>query len=119
MSRSELDNFINKFHQLRQAGFTAHLDVDTHAGQSWLGLRVMLGTGPFDSPKQRHRGPSYTRRQERRKAARLAAESSHENQGTEKVLETQKADKVVEIPVVSQKTDQVVEMTEYSRSFEE
>ena len=57
-----------------------------------------LGTGPIDSPKQRHRSPSYAKRQERRKAARVAAESSHGNQSAEKVLETQKTEEVVELP---------------------
>ena len=70
MSKSELENFVNKFHQLRQAGYTAHLDVDTHAGQSWVGLRVMLGPAPMKyAQKKQHRSPSYLRRQERRKAA--------------------------------------------------
>ena len=77
MSRSELENFVQKFHQLRQAGFTAHLDVDTHAGQAWVGLHVMLGPGPIkhsQTKSPRHRSPSYLKRQERRKAARLAEE---------------------------------------------
>ena len=81
MSKSELENFVNKFHQLRQAGYTAHLDVDTHAGQSWVGLRVMLGPAPMKyAQKKQHRSPSYLRRQERRKAARAAdAESQTVN----------------------------------------
>ena len=43
MFDSELNSFIFKFHQLRKTGATAHLDIDTHAGQAWVGLRVMLG----------------------------------------------------------------------------
>ena len=42
MSNAELQNFLNKFQQLRQAGFTAHLDVDAHAGQAWVRLHLML-----------------------------------------------------------------------------
>ena len=74
MKMSELQNFVNKFQQLRQAGFTAHLDVDAHAGQAWVCLHLMLESGPIQRPK--HRSPSYLKRQERRKAARLAAGNS-------------------------------------------
>ena len=74
MSNAELQNFLNKFQQLRQAGFTAHLDVDAHAGQAWVRLHLMLESGPIQRPK--HRSPSYLKRQERRKAARFAARNS-------------------------------------------
>ena len=57
------------------AGHTAHLDLDAHAGQVWLGLRVMIR--PFQPQKYRKsRNPAYHRRQERRKAARKDAEVS-------------------------------------------
>ena len=42
----EIDSFIQKFHQLWSAGVSAHLDLDTHAGEAWVGLRVQLGHGP-------------------------------------------------------------------------
>ena len=77
----ELDNFVKKFYQLWNAGQTAHLDVDTHAGKAWVGLRVQL-SGPVhhqhhpSHPKQR--SPAYRRRQERRQAARNAAEKHSE-----------------------------------------
>ena len=83
-SRAELDNFVLKFHQLRSQGITAHLELDTHAGQAWVGLKVMLGNvqqqhHPNSKPS-RNRSPSYFRRQERRKAARAAdAESQTVN----------------------------------------
>ena len=74
----ELNSFLLKFHQLRKSGVTAHLDVDTYAGQAWVGLRVMLG--PIQhQPAQRHRSPSYFRRQERRRAARQSSEESDRN----------------------------------------
>ena len=82
MLRSELDNFISMFHQLRSKGFTAHLVIDTHAGNAWVGLRVMLGNVQQQhqvNSKSRNRSPSYFRRQERRKAARAAAESQNQN----------------------------------------
>ena len=46
MHATELDSFVGKFHQLWKAGFTAHLDLDTHAGNAWIGLRVQLGPAP-------------------------------------------------------------------------
>ena len=78
MFRSELDNFLVKFHQLRQAGFTAHLDLDANAGQAWVGLRVMLGPcqQQYHHHYPKHRSPSYHCRQERRKAARDAEQDT-------------------------------------------
>ena len=81
------------FHQLWKAGDTAHLDLDTHAGQAWIGLRTPLGY--FGQPRQypsqtrqysphtpthhqypprspTHCSPSYNHRQERRKATKDA-----------------------------------------------
>ena len=70
----ELNSFLLKFHQLRKSGVTAHLDVDTYAGQAWVGLRVMLG--PIQhQPAQRHQSPSYFRQQERRAAGQSSEES--------------------------------------------
>ena len=40
---TELDSFVQKFHQLWSAGHSAHLDLDTHAGIACVGLRVQLG----------------------------------------------------------------------------
>ena len=72
MLMTELDTFITKFHQLWRAGHTAHLDLDTHAGEAWVGLRVQLGPAP--GPEHKHsssppqpRGPAYHRRQKRRR----------------------------------------------------
>ena len=65
MSESELTNFVTKFLQLKKAGATAHLDVDTRAGEAWVRLSVQLS----HVPKPRRRSPSYYRRQERRRAA--------------------------------------------------
>ena len=73
MFDKELSSFLTKFHTLRRAGFTAHLDIDTHAGKSWVGLRVMLGPDqPQNVPNVKSKSPSYFTRQERRKAARTA-----------------------------------------------
>ena len=72
----KLNSFINMFHQLWKAGDTAHLNLDTQAGEAWVGLRVQLGKigQPLLYPPQSptYRSPSYYRRQERRKAAKAA-----------------------------------------------
>ena len=80
MCVTELDNFVKKFHQLWKAGATAHLDVDTHAGRAWVGLRVQLGQvpagpvhHPVHHPPHRQRGPAYQRRLERRRAVRASS----------------------------------------------
>ena len=46
MDCSEVDRFISKFKLLWQLGHEAHLDLDTKAGQVWVGLRVHLGHAP-------------------------------------------------------------------------
>jgi hypothetical protein len=86
MSVTELDTFIQKFYQLWNAGHTAHLDVDTHAGKAWVGLRVQLGHAPgplhhqphplFVQPQKKTFSPSRERHRARRAAARLNAEEA-------------------------------------------
>ena len=88
----KLHYFLNISHQLWKAGETSHLELHTHAGQAWLGLRTPLGyyNQPHQyTPYQPHppqtskdhqqspyshtkRSPSYYRRQQRRKAAMAA-----------------------------------------------
>ena len=80
MSTTELDTFVQKFHQLWNAGLNAHLDLDCHAGVAWVGLRLQLGHPPGPKhhqvfPSSGHRkvfSPSYQRRRERRSAARAS-----------------------------------------------
>ena len=74
---TELDSFVRKFHQLWNDGYTAHLDLDTQAGNAWVGLRVNLGhvPGPIHGhvtpfPHHRHVLLSRLRRRARREAAR-------------------------------------------------
>ena len=76
MSEFELTSFVSKFLQLKKAGATAHLDVDTRAGEALFSLSVQLQK-PTRKPR---RSPSYYRRQEKRKAAAVesTAESSEE-----------------------------------------
>ena len=71
-----MNSFVQKFHQLWQAGYTGHLDISSHAGKACVGLRVQLGY-PYQSQESfytpRHNmncGPSRLRRRARRAAAR-------------------------------------------------
>ena len=78
MFNTELQSFVMKFHQLKNAGFTAHLDLHAHHGECWVGLRAQLGQAGQQPPQHRHqqqrprlrRSPAYARRQEKRQAAR-------------------------------------------------
>ena len=79
MAMTELDTFICNFHQLWQCGQTAHLDLDTHAGTAWVGLRVQLGHHP-PAPLYHHPGyhhpqhvPRASLSRERRRKRRAAA----------------------------------------------
>ena len=79
MFATELDSFVYKFNQLWSACHSAHLDLDTHAGRAWVGLRVQLGhhapLPPFHLP---HNFPQYSHKKDspsrqRRRAKRAAA----------------------------------------------
>ena len=81
---TELDTFVLKFHQLWNAGYNAHLDLDTHAGYAWVGLRVQLGQAPgplhhrappppFAYNQKKAESQSRQRRRARRSAERQAA----------------------------------------------
>ena len=86
MASQEINSFVEKFHQLWKAGFTAHLDIDTHAGEAWVGLRVKLGHGREHHREGEHRASFYSkeenssrqRRRHRRAAARLVQEKKSE-----------------------------------------
>ena len=97
MEVSELDTFVQKFKQLWYSGLTAHLDLDTHAGQAWVGVRVRLGHAPgplhipphFPSSRKTRDGPSRQRRRVRRAAFRRqeeAEKATKENENAENVL---------------------------------
>ena len=79
MDNSEIESFITKFRVLWNSGLDAHLEVNSHAGQAWVSLRVRLGHDPgplqphhqFEHPPSKSRNsPSRQRRRARRAAAR-------------------------------------------------
>ena len=70
MAQTEIDNFISKFKSLVSAGIEASLKLNTLNSEVTVSLeanlgRLHAGTGTCSSP--RRRGPSYFRRQQRRR----------------------------------------------------
>ena len=92
---TELDTSVKKFHQLWKTGQNAHLDLESHAGVAWVGLRVQLGHAPGPQHHQVHpqfsdknkESPSRLRRRARRAAKRNAenAESAENVESAEEV----------------------------------
>ena len=125
MSITEIENFVKKFYQLWNAGHTAHLDVDTHAGKAWVGLRVQLGHAPgplhhlphppiFPAHKKTV-SPSRQRRSARRAAARLANAEEAVN-----IMETPKDATIEEIVVVEETiTEEQIALMQHQSTEEE
>jgi hypothetical protein len=91
---TELETCVQKFHQLWSAGHIAHLDMETHTGIAWVGLRVQLGHAPGILHQQPHPqpfqivykkkdSPSRQRRRTRRAAARQDSAEEVANEETE------------------------------------
>ena len=101
---TELDTFVKKFHQLWNYGITAHLDLDMHAGDVWVGLRVPLGQvpGPLHRVHSFHQevpikeSPSRQRRRARRAAVRQASTTNTARQASTSNTEVVEAEGVVE-----------------------
>ena len=113
---TELDSFVQKFHQLWRAGLNAHLDLDTHAGNAWVGLRVQLGhvpgplhhQAPHTFSKKSQDSPSRQRRRERRAAVRNAKAEKAKKTDTEIV--SGPADEVNEETLDKQSAETVEEI---------
>ena len=93
MAAEEIDKFVRKFKDLWHSGLDAHLDIDAHAGEAWVGLRVRVGGSPntFCPKSEKSRdSPSKERRRVRRAAMREEQSSGHglEAQEEEKVDES-------------------------------
>ena len=96
-THSDFNNFVAKFCQLWQAGITANLHVETHAGMAWCQVREQLGRAPAPAhrrpqaqrqqPGPRRRGPAHQRRKARRAADRAAATKAAEDAAREKAAE--------------------------------
>ena len=74
MEVTEVEIFILKFKQLWKAGLSAYLDLDTQAGEAWVGLSVRQWPVPLHQhvqhPCRTTDCPSRQRRQARRAASR-------------------------------------------------
>ena len=70
MAQMELDSFVIKLKSLWLAGLSAKLNIETEGGKVSVRLEADLGYAPPPSNKAvgQRRGPSYRRRQERRRA---------------------------------------------------
>ena len=108
MSAKEIDSFVKKFYQLWGAGYSAHLDLESHSGKAWVGLRVQLGHvppghlhhplhPPYPQPNYRKQdSPSRQRRRERRAADRRdETEEASKKDYAEEVDSSVVAEKVV------------------------
>ena len=118
MVPSELESFVKKFQQLWQHVLTAHLDLDTHAGNAWVGIRLQLGPAP--GPLHHHQpfnqevnmkteSPSRKRRRARREAARQAGAemSSESSKDSVKVNTENTAEQVENVLVAKNVSDEV------------
>ena len=95
---TELDSFVQKFHQLWNAGLNAHLELDAHAGNAWVSLHLQLGHAP--GPLHPRPAPTLVpggariRRREKRAAARKQAEeakkAAEQNEKTSEIAEKAK-----------------------------
>ena len=100
MALSELDTFVLKFKQLWKSGQDAHLDLESHAGKAWVGLRLRLGEepGPSQKPSKLPKAtssPSRDRRRLRRAAERVKV-FDNEHEAEEASTQNDEKDKVAE-----------------------
>ena len=115
MAHTEIDSFVLKFKYLCSAGFKATLNVEAEDGKASICLKANLGYTPSSflhlyhhGPSPRvHRGPSYYRRQARRKAAQTAAAatSSHAAQADQAETSNFVAEKGPSTPTVVSEED--------------
>ena len=83
---TELVSFVLKFKQLWKVGLDAHLDIESRAGQAWVGLHLRLADelGPVNNIHQFSKSktsPARDRRRERCAAQKeaLQQENKFEN----------------------------------------
>ena len=84
-SYAEVNSFVGKFVNLWKSGSDATLQLETHAGQACVTLRLGLGEHPHQLHQYRKKvSPSKQRRHERRAAARKeSAENADPNSNIE------------------------------------
>ena len=115
---TELDTFVKKFPQLWNDGVTAHLDLDTHAGDAWVGFRVRLGPVPVPLHHEVHPYHQEVPRKEKANVVRATdteAEEANEVAKETTSEETVAVDAVVEHAAnhVDQVSDEFCSNAEY------
>ena len=119
----DIDNLVKNFKQLWKSGRSAHLDLESHAGETWMGLRVRLGHvdqhhHELQPQRQTRNGPSRQRRRMRRAAARenaAAAEkvASNESEAVSKAAKAEANNIESKIEIAAKVTDVVCSDSEY------
>ena len=100
---------------------TAHLDVDTHAGQAWVGLRVQLGHAPGHLHCQPHRPlfqaqkKTFSPSRQRCRARRAAAQTAN----AEETVNTEASEETAVEEIADNLNIEDVEETNNSKSCEE
>ena len=86
MDDTELNKFVVKFKSLWSSGYDAHLDIDCHAGQAWVCLRLRIGHA---EALHRHRGQDHVKDSpsKQRRRARRAADRQEKNAAADKTEE--------------------------------
>ena len=117
MAGRELKSFLSKFHLLWRAGESAKLDLETHAGQAWVGVRVHLGPAcPHQEQEHQQKKTRNSPARERRRARRLAARQTNENEnvsgaGEADTIESESVAENYAIPLTIE-ADAIIEQVE-------
>ena len=124
MADEEIYSFIGKFKYLCAAGFKAALELKSDHGCVCISLTSNVGllSPPTNQPpptsfqrKYRHcRGPSYERRQQRRKAnlvlKRREGQTVATNEGNPTVSSTNQAEKLATVPCANEEEELAVDL---------
>ena len=124
---ADIDLLVKNFKQLLKSGRSAHLDVDCHAGQAWIGLHVRIGhVHDHEHGPRTRNGPSRQRRCIRRAAARqqaaeeASAVSSNAEKATTDIVLTKNLDVTEEVTETKiEEINDEIELTEISVKGEE
>lgn len=129
-TEAEIDSFVGKFRQLWRAGFDVHFDLNAHAGNAWLGLRLNLGQHQQKATHQegeflkKRPSPSRIRRRERRAASRNDANLTDNDGGVDILhkdfnenVESEKSDDVQTVAVAEEANSMPTENLAIEEAF--
>ena len=124
MDAIELNSIIMKFNVLWKSGRDALLNVNTLAGNAWVGISLNFGCYPgfVDNPPRSYDSPCRRRRREKRAAARATQLDDMENIVTDNLFPNSAPEEVVGDVDVNQDgihadrtTEEVDELSECNR----